>query len=95
MPGRFYSTQVPDMHVSRARVYMLGRFMGECTSVFAIWTEARCTVQYGKIPILGGQNLHQLTRTRGRTAACFGGFRTDARARRAMDMTMRAHGEGP
>ena len=45
--------------------------------------------------IIDQQNLHQLTRTRGRSAACFGGFRSGARARRAMHMAMGAHGEGP
>ena len=45
--------------------------------------------------IIDQQNLHQLTRTRGRSAACFGGFRSGARARRAMHTAMGAHGEGP
>ena len=45
--------------------------------------------------IIDQLNLHQLTRTRGRSAACFGGFRRGARARRAMHMAMGAHGEGP
>ena len=45
-------------------------------------------------PILISQNSHQLTRSRGSSAARFGGFRSGARARRAMDMAMGAHGEG-
>ena len=36
--------------------------------------------------IIDQLNLHQLTRTRGRSAACFRGFRSGARARRAMHM---------
>ena len=45
--------------------------------------------------IIDQLNLHQLTRTRGSSAACFGGLWSGARARRAMDMAMGAHGEGP
>ena len=45
--------------------------------------------------IIDQLNLHQLTRTRGSSAACFHGFRSGARARRPMDMAMGAHGEGP
>ena len=76
-------------HIDRAdqceSALQLTQFDQTHTDVFTIATTS----------IIDQLNLHQLTRTRGRSAACFGGFRSGVRARRAMHMAMGAHGEGP
>ena len=54
----------------------------ECTSVSAIWTYTRWHVQYGRIPIIRRQKLHQLSRTRA-CALAKSAYRKRVRARRA------------
>ena len=70
----------------------------QCESALQLTQFDQTHSVYSKIAIISTidqLNLHQLTRTRGRSAACFGGFRSGARARRAVHMAMGAHGEGP
>ena len=99
IPSQLDSTQTREVQqcpdcshacLTRARI-LVGQI--QCESVLQLTQFDQTHTVMSTIAItsiIDQLNLHQLTRTRGRSAACFGGFRSAVHARASRD----AHGDG-